>query len=112
MGERLFTAHVKLQLTVCMMPCDWVISTSVTNNHKMELVACIRCLLQRFFFWCFICVPDRFKIDYCGTYVSVGVRLVSGETLLQAKNSTGHSWDSNPNIFVTSAVRSCIMTAS
>ena len=30
-----------------------------------------------------------------GTDVSVGVRLLSGKTLLQAKNSTGHRWDSN-----------------
>ena len=31
-----------------------------------------------------------------GTDLSVGVRLLSGETLLQAKNSTGRRWDSNP----------------
>ena len=31
-----------------------------------------------------------------GTDVSVGVRLLSGETFLQAKNSTGRRWDSNP----------------
>ena len=31
-----------------------------------------------------------------GTDVSVGVRLLSGEILLQAKNSTGRRWDSNP----------------
>ena len=33
-----------------------------------------------------------------GTDLSVGVQLLSGETLLQAKNSTGHRWDSNPGI--------------
>ena len=31
-----------------------------------------------------------------GTDLSVGIRLLSGETLLQAKNSTGSRWDSNP----------------
>ena len=30
------------------------------------------------------------------TDVSVGARLLSGETFLQAKNSTGGRWDSNP----------------
>ena len=31
-----------------------------------------------------------------GTDVSDGVASLSGETLLQEKNSTGHRWDSNP----------------
>ena len=31
-----------------------------------------------------------------GTDVSVGIHLLSGETLLQAKNSTDCRWDSNP----------------
>ena len=32
-----------------------------------------------------------------GTDLSVVVQLVSGKTLLQEKNSTGHRWDSNPS---------------
>ena len=31
-----------------------------------------------------------------GTDVSVGIRLLSGETVLQAKNSTGSRWDLHP----------------
>ena len=31
-----------------------------------------------------------------GTDLSVGVRLLSGETLLHEENSTGRRWDSNP----------------
>ena len=41
---------------------------------------------------------DSLGLDNQGTLhtdVSDGVRLLSGETLLQAKNSTGRRWDSN-----------------
>ena len=31
-----------------------------------------------------------------GADVSVGIQLLSGETLLQLKRSTGHRWGSNP----------------
>ena len=46
------------------------------------------------FFW----VPGGFElfIGANGMDLSVGVRLLSGETLLQEKKSTGRRWDLNP----------------
>ena len=43
----------------------------------------------------FACDPDSFYANW-GTDVSVWIRLVSGETLLQATNFTSHRWDLNP----------------
>ena len=45
--------------------------------------------------------PDSLWLDIGahGTDVSVGIQLLSGETLLQAKNSAGRRWDSNPGPF-------------
>ena len=42
--------------------------------------------------------PDKFEAVYCstGTDLSIGVQLLSGEILLQEKNSTGRRWDLNP----------------
>ena len=39
---------------------------------------------------CFTCTPDSIEL------VKLVNRLLSGETLLQAKNFTGYRWDSNP----------------
>ena len=50
-------------------------------------------------FFCFLVLhatADSLGLDNWGTDISVGSRLLSGETLLQAKNSTGRWWDSNP----------------
>ena len=51
---------------------------------------------------CFTWVPDSFELVVSGTFgtdTSVGVWLLSGETLLQEKNFTGISWNSNPGFF-------------
>ena len=56
------------------------------------------CVSRRLF--CFLLVlhatPDSLRIDNWGTDVSVGIQLLSGETLLQAKNSTSRRWCLNP----------------
>ena len=48
---------------------------------------------------CFTCVPLislSYFIEAHDPDLSVGVRLLSGETLLQVKNFTGRRWDLNP----------------
>ena len=55
---------------------------------------------QYIFRCCFTRDPDSFLSKFIkahGTDLGVGVRLLSGETFLQVKNSTGHRWDSNPS---------------
>ena len=47
------------------------------------------------FFFCFTCGSDSLELVYWSTDLSVEVLLLSGETLLQVKNSTGYKWDSN-----------------
>ena len=47
-------------------------------------------------FGVFACVPDSFMLVYLNTWLARMLALVSGETLLQEKNSTGRRWDSNP----------------
>ena len=46
-----------------------------------------------------------------GTDVSVGVQLLSGGILLQAKKSTSHRWDSNPWVPADSmAIAACVLS--
>ena len=49
-----------------------------------------------FFVACFCLIALSQVIGAHGTDVSFEIRLLNGETLLQAKNFTGHKWDSNP----------------
>ena len=70
---------------------SWVFSAQ--DNLEFIMMNC------RFFFVaCLTCTPDSIElvIGAHGTDVSVGVRLLSGETLLQVKNSTGRRWNSPP----------------
>ena len=65
----------------------------------------IICLVEQCTMYKFLLVlhatPDSLWLDIGahGTDVSVGIQLLSGETLLQAKNSAGRRWDSNPGPF-------------
>ena len=62
--------------------------TLSTCNHNMSINKSKFLFVQ-----CFTCAPDGQFIKARDTYFSVAVRLLSGETLLQKKNSTGHRWD-------------------
>ena len=66
-------------------------------NSKLLLFTAVASFLFFSFVGCFTCVPDSFELVYwgTGTDLSVGVWLLSGETLLQVKNFTGRRWDSN-----------------
>ena len=68
-----------------------------------RLVSCWGTVKVSFFFVCFLLLvlhASQIALSYLigahGIDVSVGVRLLSGETLLQVKNFTGHRWDLNP----------------
>ena len=52
-----------------------------------------------FFVWCITCVSDSYIIGAHGTDVSIRVWLMSGENLLQEKNSAGRRWESNSGTY-------------
>ena len=77
--------------------------STVYQLHCLIKVACFilitvecRCEVDNSYVVCFTRTADSQFIGAHGTDVSVGVRLLSGETLLQGRDSTNLRQDSNP----------------
>ena len=87
--------------------------TKMDSVHSCGIQCLLRCRVVHYIgrklpllmLDCFLCnllvffgvssVSFMLNIEACNTDVSVGAQLLSGETLLQEKNSTGHRWDLN-----------------
>ena len=76
------------------VPSRSAVTKNLTGYSQMceTLNLDFRCFAVKFcLFTCF-----NYIIGAHGTDVSVEIRLLSGETLLQVKNLIGRRWDSNP----------------
>ena len=78
-----------------------ILQPSNKGNYNLLLVY-LKVILVRFvdiFFCAWSFTYDSAISYYWGTDLGVGVRLLSEETLLQVKKSTGRRWDLNPGSY-------------
>ena len=73
-----------------MVPTDFDFMTHNSQQHALKI-----------FFWLvfyifYMIVYELALLRHMAQIIALGFRLVSGETLLQEKNSAGRRWDSNP----------------
>ena len=72
----------------------------VDGDTEVTTIDCIKKIGNHFFVGCFTCAPDNFEASFVvhmAQILTLGVQLLSRETLLQVKNSTGRRWVSNPS---------------
>ena len=85
------------------LPCNkytvymkYIVYTTYIQFILLVSIGTVVCFLFVCLFYMQPLIASGSIIEAHGTDVSVGIRLLSGETLLQEKSSTGYNWDSNP----------------